>query len=174
MATRIVILGRPGVGKTTLVRRVSERFPGLFRGFYTEEIREKNVRTGFRIVTLSGEEGTLALRGASSPFRVGNYAVFPEELEEVALPELEEAIRLSVPCLVDELGKMEFFSQRFAETLKALWESVPLLLATTRFPEIPEVRGLLKGVHRFLLTPQNREAIFSQVVHAIEAFTKEG
>lgn len=174
MATRIVVLGRPGVGKTTLVRRVSEHFPGFFRGFYTEEIREKNIRTGFRIVTLSGKEGILALRGASSPFRVGTYAVFLEEFEKVALPELEEATRLSVPCLVDELGKMEFFSQRFTEVLKPLWERVPLLLATTRFPEIPQVREFLKEAHRFLLTPQNREAVFSEVIHTIEALMKEG
>jgi len=61
--TRLVILGRPGVGKTTLVKRVAEHFPGLFRGFYTEEIREGRVRTGFWIVTLSGKRSVLAAKG---------------------------------------------------------------------------------------------------------------
>lgn len=176
VTTRVLIFGRPGVGKTTLVRRVSECFPGFFRGFYTEEVRERNVRTGFYIVTLSGERGILAMREASSFWRVGKYAVFVEEFEKVALPELEEARKLHAPCLVDELGKMEFLSQRFVEILRALWEETPFLLATACFPEIPQVREFLRErkIHRFLLTPQNREALLNQVIQLVATFTKGG
>lgn len=129
---------------------------------------------GFRIVTLSGRTGMLAARGASSPFRVGEYAVFVQEFENTVIPELEEALKLCIPCLIDELGKMEFFSQRFAEILKPLWEKVPLLLATTRFPAIPHVKGFLNQEETalLLLTPQNREEIFAQVVRKIQTFTQ--
>ncbi|MEN3203318.1 MAG: nucleoside-triphosphatase [Atribacterota bacterium] len=174
MNLRIVISGRPGVGKTTLVRQVHECFPKLFRGFYTEEVREKGIRMGFRIVTLSGRTGTLAARGASSPFRVGEYAVFVQEFENTAIPELEEALKFRTPCLIDELGKMEFFSQRFMEILKPLWEKVPLLLATTRFPAIPQVKEFLTQEETVLLflTPQNREEVFTRVVQKIQTFTQ--
>jgi hypothetical protein len=102
---RLVILGRPGVGKTTLVKRVAEHFPGLFHGFYTEEIREGRIRTGFRIVTLSGKRGVLATKGGASPLRVGAYAVFVEDFERLVLPELENALKQKVPLLVDEIVK---------------------------------------------------------------------
>lgn len=174
MALRMIILGRPGVGKTTLVRRISTRFPGYFRGFYTEEIREGGVRVGFRVVTLSGKTGMLAAKHAPSPFRVGAYGVLVPEFEDIALPELEEALRLCAPCLVDELGTMEFFSKRFLDILESLWERVPLLLATARFPEIPQARRFTdkEGVRSFLLTPHNREKVFVQVTQTIEAFTR--
>lgn len=173
MALRMFVLGRPGVGKTTLVRRVSEHFPGLFRGFYTEEIRERGIRVGFRVVTLSGNVGILAAKGAASPFRVGSYGVLVGEFERVVIPELTEVAELCSPCLIDELGKMEFFSRRFVALLESLWERVPLLLATTRFPEIPEARTFLAREGKtFLLTPGNREMVFTQIVQAIDAFRK--
>ncbi|MGQ9474415.1 MAG: nucleoside-triphosphatase, partial [Candidatus Caldatribacteriaceae bacterium] len=46
-----MVLGRPGAGKTTLVRKVIEAFPGCFRGFYTCEIRKQGERVGFAIPT---------------------------------------------------------------------------------------------------------------------------
>lgn len=119
---RLVILGRPGVGKTTLVKRVAEHFPGLFHGFYTEEIREGRIRTGFRIVTLSGKRGVLATKGGASPLRVGTYAVFVEDFERLVLPELENALKQRAPLLVDEIGKMELSSQNFRKLLDILWK----------------------------------------------------
>lgn len=176
MALRIVVLGRPGVGKTTLMQRISTHFPGLFRGFYTEEVREKGTRVGFRVVTLSGKRGMLAAKGASSPFRVGAYGVLVSEFESTVLPELEEALRAEAPCLIDELGKMEFFSEGFRKILPSLWEKAPLLLATARFPQIPEVTEFFsqKEVRSFLLTPRNREEVFAQVLEEVRAFTKGG
>lgn len=54
-----------GIGKTTLVRKVVDellkRKLEVF-GFYTEEVRDPSVgkRTGFQVVTLEGQRGTLA------------------------------------------------------------------------------------------------------------------
>ncbi|MDR7439301.1 MAG: nucleoside-triphosphatase, partial [Armatimonadota bacterium] len=43
----MLLTGRPGVGKTTVVRAVVERLSARVGGFYTEEIREAGRRQGF-------------------------------------------------------------------------------------------------------------------------------
>lgn len=51
MADILLITGRPGVGKTTLIRRLAETLGDRAGGFYTEEIRE----AGERRCSSSGE-----------------------------------------------------------------------------------------------------------------------
>src|SRR5439155_5106020 len=46
--------GRPGCGKTMLVKRVVNELALPAGGSYTEEIRERGGRVGFKLVTLDG------------------------------------------------------------------------------------------------------------------------
>ena len=88
---KILVTGRPGVGKTTLVGKIIERLQPQLRlaGFLTGELRSPGgERIGFRIRTLAGREGELARVGLASRHRVGRYGVNREELERLALPEL--------------------------------------------------------------------------------------
>ena len=90
---RLLLEGRPGVGKSTVAERLSAtlrdaRVP--ISGFVTREIREGQRRSGFRIETAAGEEGTLAHVGYRGPPRVGKYGVDLEEFERVALPSIED------------------------------------------------------------------------------------
>jgi len=173
---RVIILGRPGTGKTTLVKLLVEHFPGFFQGFYTEEIRRGTQRFGFRIVTLSGKLGMLAAKEGNSLFRVGSYRVFVEEFERLVLPELEEALKRRIPILVDEIGKMELYSPRFAEFIETIWKEALFVLATSCLPELPQVKELLrKGTaERLFLSQSNREEIFRVLLGRVESFKKEG
>lgn len=60
MGDILLISGRPGVGKTTLIRRLADALGNRAGGFYTEEIRESGDRTGFRLVTLRGRSAIFA------------------------------------------------------------------------------------------------------------------
>lgn len=54
----ILITGMPGVGKTTLIKRLSEELKDYHPvGFYTAEIREEGVRKGFELIGLDGRRG---------------------------------------------------------------------------------------------------------------------
>ena len=60
MYRNILLTGVPGIGKTTLIRRILDKIEVKAGGFCTEEIREKGRRVGFSINTLDGRTGTLA------------------------------------------------------------------------------------------------------------------
>src|SRR5574340_1044429 len=106
---RILLTGPPRCGKTTLIRKVVERFPGQATGFYTREVREKGERVGFEIVTLDGQVAMRSHRAFPGPHRVGKYGVSLENLHRVALPALDAAPGIDL-VVVDEIGKMECLS----------------------------------------------------------------
>ena len=57
---RVFLTGQPGVGKTTIIKEIAKTFPKKCDGFYTEEIRIGNTRSGFQIITLP-DGGTFQL-----------------------------------------------------------------------------------------------------------------
>ncbi|MEN3185224.1 MAG: nucleoside-triphosphatase [Atribacterota bacterium] len=171
---RIVILGRPGTGKTTLAKKVVEHFPGWFRGFYTEEIREGKERVGFGIRTLSGKEGILAKKGNPSPLRVGRYGIMLYDLETIGIEEIENALLGGFPLLIDEVGKMELFSSRFREVFYKAWYATPFLLVTSCFPPLSELDHLFQGqgVRKVILDRRNRDRLGKVVIEFVERFYK--
>ena len=128
----LFISGRPGIGKTTLIKKATEylnKFCIDYSGFITEELREKGRRVGFILREMPrGRECILAHVNITSPYRVGKYGVNIHEFESIALPTIEKKVPLLV---IDEIGTMELFSQKFKETLKRILKGKsPLLLAT--------------------------------------------
>ena len=62
VAQAYIFSGMRGVGKTTIMKKFIEESDLNIKGFITEEIREKNRRTGFKLVTTDGKIGILAKR----------------------------------------------------------------------------------------------------------------
>jgi nucleoside-triphosphatase len=114
---KILLEGRPGVGKTTLAMAVVNALADKgveVGGFTTEEIREQGSRVGFAIEAIGGEREVMAHVDYSGPPRVGKYGVDLEALERVALPALEKRADVLV---IDELGKMELYSQALCDAV---------------------------------------------------------
>ncbi len=169
-----VITGPPGSGKTTAVVRVAEILASKgveVGGFYTREVREGRVRKGFEIVTIpAGETAWLALRGGVSRYRIGPYAVFPENLERVGLPTLESAAGEGKVLLVDEVGPMELLSERFVRAVENVIGSVRASAFTVhyraRHPLIERLRSAatLIEVVRFGTSRQVAEKVASHLL----------
>jgi nucleoside-triphosphatase len=158
----LLITGRPGVGKTTLVMNVVERLRGSVRlaGFTTAEVREPSrERTGFQILTIEGQQAELARAGFRSSVHVGRYGVNLEAFERLALPELA---RRDVDLIViDEIGKMECASDRFCRSVEAALDAPANVLAALGIARLPFLQSVRRrpDVELLTLTERNRDAL---------------
>jgi nucleoside-triphosphatase len=126
----LLLTGVPGVGKTTVIRRVAEALAGRrLGGFYTEEIRDAGVRQGFRLITFNGDESVIAHVDFSHRYAVGRYGVDVAAIDRLAESTLGLAEDTDL-YLVDEIGRMECLSPRFTAGVRALLDSDTPLVAT--------------------------------------------
>ncbi|NWZ79274.1 NTPCR triphosphatase, partial [Poecile atricapillus] len=139
-----------GVGKTTLIQKVTQALKSSgvpIDGFYTQEVREGGRRTGFDVVTLSGNRGPLSRVSPSSgssasrrEYRVGQYVVDLVSFEQLVLPMLrnvnQDGDTEKRICVIDEIGKMELFSQAFIQAVRqTLAGSGTVVLGTIPIPK---------------------------------------
>ena len=166
----LLVTGRPGSGKTTVIERVVASLPnGAATGFFTREMRDRGTRRGFMMQTLDGRTAVLADVGGEGP-QIGRYRVRIRELETVGVPAL--ALRRGVRLVVvDEIGKMECLSERFCNAVRqALDSATPVLGTIAR-----EAGGFIATVRRRAdvtiveVTVANRDELPATILAALEA-----
>jgi nucleoside-triphosphatase len=170
---KILLEGRPGSGKTTVVARLVDllRERGVaVLGFVTHELREQGRRVGFEVETFDGRHATLAHTSFSGPPRVGKYGVDIEAFETVALPGLEQA-RSGGVVVIDELGKMELASERFRATVLEIFETDAEVVATVHVFAHPLTDALKQraDVERIRVTHASRDDLPLQLVQRLSA-----
>jgi len=130
-SAKILLTGLPGCGKTTAIMKIIDTLGcEKVAGFYTQEIRQNNVRKGFSWKRLDGAAGTLAHINIKGPLRVGKYGVDVAGFEESVVPILgveQTDVELFV---IDEIGKMECLSEKFVAAVRRLFASEKSVLAT--------------------------------------------
>jgi len=168
MGRVLLLVGRPGIGKTTVVKRVAEALGERAGGFYTEEIRGPGGRKGFRLVTLDGHEVVMAhvtLRGGGRP-RVGRYGVDVGAIERVGVAALRRAMEQDRIVIVDEIGKMELFCGPFKEAVLAAVGGPYAVVATAMAKPNPWVDALkaMPNVTLWEVTAENRDRLAGRVL----------
>lgn len=130
----VLLTGTPGVGKTTVVKKVVSRLSGFVGGFYSEEITEAGKRVGFRIVTVDGRTGVLAHKSAEGTFFMYDtktkYYINLRDLEWIGVQSILEAIKSASIIVIDEIGHMELFSDKFRDAVEQAVESDKTVFAT--------------------------------------------
>ena len=162
---QILITGLPGCGKTTLINKIAATIEERHYGFFTSEIRQHSERVGFEVETYSGKKGILAHVNIRSPYKVTIYGVDLEAFENIALPELEKALHSGSLLLIDEIGKMELFSQKFKELLQEVFKSKIRMIATIIYRPEPfcDMLKAIPGINTLELHRDNHGEILKIV-----------
>ena len=168
---RLLLEGRPGIGKSTLARRLLALLQQAgvpVAGFTTAELRTGRRREGFTVEAVSGAQGVLAHIDLPGPPRVGRYGVDLPTFERVALPALHAPSTGGV-VVVDELGKMELASAAFQEAVSDLLGREVAVVATVhlthhRFTDALKRRPDIRVVR---VTDRTRDALPEQLMDAL-------
>ncbi|MFF8841196.1 nucleoside-triphosphatase [Streptomyces sp. NPDC015127] len=172
--SKILLEGRPGIGKTTVVRRLAARLHTRdIVGFTTEEIRQGGARVGFALETTTGHRAVLAHVDFPGPPKVGRYGVDLGVMDRLALPALLAASAEPVPgqlVLIDELGRMELHSASFREAVGSVFETGIDVVSTVQAHSNPFTDALKRrtDVELIVVTRANRDALPEQLAAQLE------
>jgi nucleoside-triphosphatase THEP1 len=138
MKKNILLSGPPGCGKTTIIKQVLAQLKNVkSAGFHTSEIREHGKRLGFKITSLDGHESILAHVDFKGPNRVSKYGVSVENLESIGLKAIKDAIQDADIIVIDEIGKMELFSEKVCQAILDALDSPKKVLGTIMMASNP-------------------------------------
>ncbi len=167
----LLLTGRPGIGKTTVIRRVAAALAGTsLRGFTTEEIRAGRQRVGFRLETFDDRSLVLAHVDNRSAQRVGKYGVDVRAFDQL-VETLLGGEHAGDVYLIDEIGKMECLSHRFVAAVTDILESASCVIATIalRGADFIERVKSRSDADVWQVTRENRDELPAQVVAWLKA-----
>ncbi len=166
MGRTLLLTGRPGIGKTTLIKAVVEQFRGQVGGFFTEEILGPGGRKGFRLTTLEGRSQVVAHVDHKSRSTVGRYGVDVAAIDRVGAKVIVQALDRYPIILIDEIGRMQLFSSQFQSAVLRAVSSPKIVVATLMLEDHPWTGALkaLPFVTTWEVTIKNRSRLAAEVI----------
>jgi nucleoside-triphosphatase len=166
----LLLTGAPGVGKTTVLIKAVDGLKAKgfsVGGMISREAREGNVRIGFEILDLtSSKHGWLAHVNQKFGPQVGKYRINIEDLEKIGATAIVDAVEKCDMVVIDEIGPMELFSQKFKQAANQALESRKLVLAVVhgkaRDPLVNEAK-MRVDAEIFTVTLTNRNSLAEEV-----------
>ncbi len=166
MGHTLILTGRPGIGKTTIIKAVIAQLGDQAGGFYTEEIQGPGGRKGFRLITLDGQSAVIAHVDFKSRSQVGRYGVKVDVIDQVGASAIRSAMEHSPIVIIDEIGKMELFSSQFQSAVLKAVSGSSIVLATAMLSDQPWLVALkaLPNVTVWEVTRPNRMQMVERVL----------
>lgn len=163
--------GTPGSGKTTVALKSAERLKEngySVGGMLSRDVRSYGNRIGFEILDLSsGKQGWLAsIRQEEGP-RVGKYRVNIDDLDRIGVHAILVADEIMDVVIIDEIGPMELFSERFIAAVKQVVEGRKLVVCTIHWRM---AEGWLEDLRKredaemYVVTVENRARLHEAIV----------
>lgn len=176
MVSRILITGPPRCGKSTLISELIKFYSKnnfKIKGFLTPEVREKSRRIGFDIEEISSDiKFPLARVGDyKTKYKLGKYSIFIDEFEKV-ISNLENFnIEQVNVMIIDEIGKMELFSEKFRNFIINIFQREFNIIATMgKNIKYPFKKALfnIPNLYKFNLSFQNQQEVYHQIISLLK------
>ena len=166
MGHTLILTGRSGIGKTTIIKAVIAQLGDRAGGFYPEEILGPGGRKGFRLITLDGQSAVIAHIDFKSRSQVGRYDVKVDVIDNLGAGAIRAAIDHNPIVIIDEIGKMELFSSQFQSAVLKAVSSSKVVLATAMLDNHPWLLALksLPQVTVWEVNKPNRTRLVEQVL----------
>lgn len=160
----IFLTGAPSSGKTTVIKHVIAHLSCAANGFYTEEERIDGKRSGFVIHTLDGKSGYLAHQDIASEFHIRRYGVSISNIEKIACPAI--APQGNQLIILDEIGKMECFSEKFILATDRALNSPNIVVGTITLGGTDYIQRVKErsDIQIIEVTLQNRDLLADQIL----------
>lgn len=166
----VLVTGKPEAGKTTLLRKVAQALGARAGGFTTEPIWQAGEKAGYRIVTLDGRSGVLSHMTGVSLYHVGRFKVNLEGIDALVVPSIREAVAQKEFVVIDEIHKMQLFSDKFRAAVDEAFQSARRIVASIQDKPhgfIDKIRAR-PDVAIFEVTAQNRDALHQQILDLVQ------
>jgi nucleoside-triphosphatase len=121
-----------GPRRGEILRQLFERLDARAGGVALIPVRQGEMVVGFRARSHSGREGTIAHMTGASLYRAGKYKVNIEEIDAVVVPAIRDALRTRQVVLIEEIGKMTLFSEKFREAVREAFGSSRHIVAAVQ------------------------------------------
>jgi nucleoside-triphosphatase len=153
---KIGVTGEKGIGKSTALRKVLEKFSQKPLGFVTKPIKERDAFRGFEIVDL--------FDGASHPIAYFDEknSIHPilEGFETVGVSALSHALKYGDVILMDELGFLENDAMNFKNMVFKVLESDKLVFCVIKAERNDFLETVSNKMDRiFTIDRENRDKI---------------
>ena len=172
MKKNIFLTGAPSSGKTTVIKKVIARLQYPAAGFYTEEERVGVKRVGFVMKTLDGRSGYLAHQDIKSDYHIRRYGVSIENIETIAVPSITP--RNSIIIILDEIGKMECFSDVFKQAALDVLDSPNIVIGTITLGGDDFIRRIKErgDIEIHEVTEEKRDALPDLIIERVSRLLK--
>ncbi|MEM2589117.1 MAG: NTPase [Candidatus Bathyarchaeia archaeon] len=167
----LLLTGRPGVGKTTLMLKVIDILKSRgysVGGMISREVRKAGTRIGFEILDLaSSRRGWLAHVNQKTGPQVSRYRVNIADLDSVGVEAILKAVRECNIIAIDEIGPMELFSEKFRKAVQEAVESGKLVAGVIHWKARDKLVETIKArqdTEIFTVTFENRDKLHQKVV----------
>ena len=181
MKRLLLVTGRPGIGKTTVLLDVAEELKAKdyhIGGMISKEVRQEGTRVGFELTDLrAGVRGWLAHVEQRAGPQVGKYKVNIGDLDSIGANAVLDASKNADVVVIDEIGPMELFSQAFRRAVNEALDSNKLVLAVIHHSvRDPIIEAIKKRDDVFMVTVDlaNRNDVHNILIQTALQYLREG
>ena len=171
----LFVTGDPGIGKSSVLLKVIQSLKAegySVGGMLSREVRSAGKRVGFEVLNVNDcRKGWLARTDQDFGPRLGRYYVNLEDLENVGVKAITDAVEELDVVLVDEVGPMELYSESFRKSIDLVLKCRKLVVGSIARARdwkmkndlLREIR-LRKDCEIFRVTVENRRNIHRKII----------